>query len=57
MNNNLLTQMIFRIVLCCASALAVLFTFNLVYVGQGPFEPTWETFKYSTSSSSTSTRP
>lgn len=48
MNNNLLTQMIFRIVLCCASALAMLFTFNLVYVGQGPFEPTWETFKYYT---------
>lgn len=48
MNDDLLTQMIYRIVLCCVSALAVLFTFNFVYVGQGPFEPTWETFKYYT---------
>ncbi len=48
MRDDLLTQMIYRIVLCCVSALAVLFSFNLVYVGQGPFEPSWETFKYYT---------
>lgn len=48
MKDNLLTQMIYRIVLCCVSALAVLLTFNVFYVGEGPNELTWEFLKYYT---------
>lgn len=45
---NLTTQMIYRIVLCCISALAVILTFNIFYVGQGPNDLTWEFLKYYT---------
>ncbi|MCD8373028.1 MAG: Pr6Pr family membrane protein [Clostridia bacterium] len=48
MNNNLLTQMIYRIILCCVSGLAVLLTFNVFYVGQGPNDLTWEFLKFYT---------
>lgn len=48
MNNNLLTQMIYRIVLCCVSALAVLLSFNVFYAGQGANDLTWEFLKYYT---------
>ncbi len=45
---NLTTQMIYRIILCCVSALAVLLTFGLFYVGEGPEDLTWEFLKYYT---------
>ena len=32
---NLLTQMIYRIVLCCVSAVAVLLRFCIFYIGKG----------------------
>ncbi|MCD7729375.1 MAG: Pr6Pr family membrane protein [Clostridia bacterium] len=48
MINNLLTQMIYRIILCCVSALAVLLTFNIFYVGQGANDLTWEFLKFYT---------
>ena len=45
---NLLTQMIYRIILCCVSGLAVILTFGIFYVGQGPNDLTWEFLKYYT---------
>ncbi|MDE7163609.1 MAG: Pr6Pr family membrane protein [Clostridia bacterium] len=45
---NLIVQMIYRIVLCCVSALAVLLTFGLFYAGKGPNTLTWEFLKYYT---------
>lgn len=45
---NLLTQMIYRMVTCCVSALAVLLTFGVFYVGQGADGLTWEFLKYYT---------
>lgn len=48
MINNLFAQMIYRMVLCCISALAVLLTFGIFYVGQGIDAPTWEFLKYYT---------
>ena len=45
---NLTTQMIYRIVLCCVSALAVLLTFKVFYVGQGPSDLSWEFLQYYT---------
>ncbi len=48
MNNNLMTQMIYRIVLCCVSALAVLLSLRVFYVGIGPEELSWEFLKYYT---------
>lgn len=45
---NLMTQMIYRMVLCCVSALAVLLTFNVFYVGHEPYKITWEFLKYYT---------
>lgn len=48
---NLLTQMIYRIVLCCVSALAVALTFGIFYVGEGPANLTWEFLKYYTNMS------
>lgn len=45
---NLLTQLIYRVVLCCVSALAVLLTFGIFYAGQGPEELSWEFLKYYT---------
>ena len=45
---NLLTQLIYRMVLCCVSALAVLLTFGIFYVGEGPSGLTWEFLKYYT---------
>lgn len=48
---NLLTQMIYRIVLCCVSALAVVLTFGVFYAGQGPGDLTWEFLKYYTNMS------
>lgn len=45
---NLTTQMIYRIVLCCISALGVLLTFDIFYVGQGANDVTWEFLKYYT---------
>lgn len=48
---NLLTQMIYRIVLCCVSALAVILTFGIFYAGQGPNGLTWNFLKYYTNMS------
>ena len=48
MNDNLLTQMIYRIVLCCVSALGVLLSFGVFYAGAGPAPLTWEFLKYYT---------
>lgn len=48
MKNNLLTQMIYRIVLCCVSALAVLLTFDVFYVGQGASALSWDFLKFYT---------
>lgn len=45
---NLTTQMIFRIVLCCVSALAVILTFNIFYVGKGANSIDWEFLKFYT---------
>lgn len=45
---NLLNQMIYRIVMCCVSLLAVLLTFSVFYVGEGPNDITWEFLKYYT---------
>lgn len=45
---NLVTQMIYRIVLCCVSAVAVVLTFGIFYVGQGPKDLTWEFLKFYT---------
>ena len=45
---NLLTQLIYRVVLCCVSALAVLLTLGIFYAGQGPEELSWEFLKYYT---------
>lgn len=45
---NLTTQMIYRIILCCVSALAVLLTFKIFYAGEGPADLTWEFLKYYT---------
>ncbi len=45
---NLLTQLIYRMVMCCVSALAVLLTFGIFYVGEGPSGLTWEFLKYYT---------
>lgn len=45
---NLLTQLIYRVVLCCVSALAVLLTFGIFYAGRGPEELSWEFLKYYT---------
>lgn len=41
MKNNLLVQMIYRIVMCCVSALAVLLTFHIFYVGDSPHDINW----------------
>ncbi len=46
--NNLLTQMIYRMILCCVSGLAVLLTFNIFYAGQDASSLTWEFLKYYT---------
>ncbi len=48
MNDNLLTQTIYRVVLCCVSALAVLLTFGVFYAGKGAYEMGWEFLKYYT---------
>ncbi len=49
MNNNLMTQMIYRIVLCCVSALAVLLTFGIFYLQPGELAPlSWRFLKYYT---------
>ena len=48
MNKNLLTQMIYRIILCCVSGLAVILTFGIFYAGKGPSDLTWEFLKYYT---------
>ena len=48
MKDDLITQMIYRIVLCCVSALAVLLSFNVFYAGQGAFEMSWNFLKFYT---------
>ena len=48
MIKNLTVQMIYRIILCCVSALAVLLTFGIFYAGEGPSDLTWEFLKYYT---------
>lgn len=40
--------MIYRIILCCVSGLAVLLTFGIFYVGEGPKPLSWEFLKYYT---------
>ncbi len=45
---NLFTQMIYRIVLCCVSGLAVLLTFGIFYAGGTPYSLDWEFLKYYT---------
>lgn len=40
--------MIYRIILCCVSALGVLLSFRIFYAGEGPFAPSWEFLKYYT---------
>lgn len=45
---NVITQMIFRVILCCVSGLAVLLTFGIFYAGQGPEPITWKFLKYYT---------
>ena len=46
-NNNLITQMIYRIITCCVSALAVLLTCRIFYAGQ-PLPLTWDFLKFYT---------
>ncbi|MDE6058609.1 MAG: Pr6Pr family membrane protein [Clostridia bacterium] len=48
MIKDLRVQMIYRIILCCVSALAVLLTLGIFYAGQGPKDLTWEFLKYYT---------
>ncbi len=48
MKNNLMTQMIYRIVLCCVSALAVLLSCGIFYAGSGSHPLSWEFLKYYT---------
>ena len=48
MIKDLFTQMIYRIVLCCLSALAVLLTLGVFYEGTGASGFTWEFIKYYT---------
>ena len=48
MKDSLLTQMIYRIVLCCVSALAVLLSFGVFYAGQGAFDMGWSFLKFYT---------
>lgn len=45
---NLIVQMIYRIIMCCVSAVGVLFTFGFFYVGKEPSDMTWEFLKYYT---------
>ncbi len=45
---SLLNQLIYRLILCCVSALAVLLTFGIFYAGSGPQTLTWEFLKYYT---------
>ncbi len=45
--NNLIVQMIYRIIMCCVSALGVVLTFGFFYVGK-PGDMTWEFLKYYT---------
>ena len=44
---NLIVQMIYRIIMCCVSALGVVLTFGFFYVGK-PADMTWEFLKYYT---------
>lgn len=48
MIKNLFTQMIYRIVLCCVSALAVLLSLGVFYEGTGANGFSWEFIKYYT---------
>lgn len=48
MRKNLVVQLIYRVVLCCVSFLAVLLSFRVFYAGQGGTPASWETFKYYT---------
>lgn len=48
MKDDLMTQMIYRIVLCCVSALAVLLSFGVFYAGQGAFDMGWSFLKFYT---------
>lgn len=48
MIKNLYTQLIYRLVLCCVSALAVLLTFNVFYAGEGASPLSWEFLKFYT---------
>lgn len=48
MMKDLRVQMIYRIILCCVSALAVLLTLGIFYAGKGPKELTWEFLKFYT---------
>lgn len=45
---NLTTQMIYRIILCCVSGLAVMLTFGIFYAGNGIDNPDWTFLKYYT---------
>lgn len=48
MIKNLHTQLIYRLILCCISALAVLLTFNIFYAGAGAASLSWSFLKYYT---------
>lgn len=48
MRKNLIVQMIYRIVLCCVSALGVLLSLRIFYAGKGPEPVSWEFLKYYT---------
>lgn len=48
MRKNLVLQLIFRVILCCVSFLAVLLSFRVFYMGQGPWDFSWEILKYYT---------
>lgn len=48
MIKNLFMQMIYRMVLCCVSALAVLLSFGVFYEGTGSSGFSWEFIKYYT---------
>ena len=48
MKNNLIIQLIYRIILCCVGGLGVLTTFSFFYVGEGASEFNWLFLKYYT---------
>lgn len=44
MKNNLFVQMVYRIIMLCVSAFAVIFTLHIFYVGDNPHDASWYIF-------------